>query len=134
MFFSIRSAMRHKTLLRSLEDILRHGLLTSSNALRAAATAWSMPLAPPSATCVSTSPVAGLKVSKDFPEPSDHCPLIRSLPGETFAFVAAIMSFSIPSGARDHSPHVALNFCNDPAQLSSRNPRRIVFPDQRGSS
>src|ERR1700752_2048109 len=86
--------MRHSTFPRSLADIWLQGPLTSSNALRAAATAWSTPLAPPSATCVSTSPVAGLKVSNDLPEPSDHLPSISSLPGETFALVAVIMIFS----------------------------------------
>src|ERR1041384_8392865 len=90
MFFLIRSAMRQSTLPRSLADILRHGPATSSKALRAAATAWSTSCAPASVIWVSTSPVAGLKVSKDRFD-SDHCPLISSLPGETFALVAVII-------------------------------------------
>src|SRR5690348_6209836 len=128
MFFSTRSAMRHKTLPRSLADILRQGPFTSSNALRADATAWSTPLAPPSAIWVNTSPVAGLKVSNDFPEPSDHLPSIKSLPGETFALVAVIMSFSIPSEARDRDPRIALQGSLIKSQQFGRNRTGLLPP------
>src|SRR5579862_5765200 len=50
IFFSTASAMRHRILPRSLADILRHGPAESSNALRAAATAWSTSFSPASET------------------------------------------------------------------------------------
>src|SRR6266852_131566 len=82
--FSIRSASRFISTPRcDAEIFLRHGPF--SNAARAAATALSTSGASASATCVITSPVAGLIVGNVLPELlSTHLPLIRSLFALTF--------------------------------------------------
>src|SRR5262249_49348963 len=76
--FSMRSASRFIRTPRCEAAIFFHGPF--SNAARAAATALSTSAASASATCVITSPVAGLIVGKDLPEAaSTHLLLIRSL-------------------------------------------------------
>src|SRR5208282_2381448 len=92
MFFSTRSASFHSRRPRSLAEIERHAPLpVFSKAARAAATARPTSPALASATWVSTSPVAGLIVSKVFAV-STHSPLMRSLPGLIAVFSAAIIT------------------------------------------
>src|SRR6266446_5278971 len=89
IFFSSRSASFQIRRPRSLADIFRQGPFRSSRARRAAATARSTSAEEPSAICVNTSPVAGLRVSNFF-APSTHCPSMSNCPGSIFTLAASI--------------------------------------------
>src|SRR5271165_1324854 len=88
MFFSTRSESFQIRRPRSLAESLCQGPPRSSKARRAASTARSTSAGEASAICVSTSPVAGLMVSKVF-APSTHWPSISNRPRFRFALVAA---------------------------------------------
>ena len=86
---SSASATAKRSLPRLRASIPLH--FPSSKARRAAATARSTSAASPSATCVSTSPVAGFTVSNVFPDAaSTHSPPMNSLPGDTAAALSVV--------------------------------------------